>query len=94
MNFSTTISPSDRNRIESNGRIQTLYILVDDLEKEEAFGVYEEFGFEDREFVWEHIGGNKGDFKFKKFREKEVREYSVTIRWRGLFDHSADFLRE
>ena len=37
------------------------YILVDDLDKDEAYVLYEHFGFEDRELVWDYIGGKVGD---------------------------------
>ena len=49
--------------VYSNARLEgrAKYILVDDLGKEEAFKVYEGFGFEDKEFVWEYIGGKVGD---------------------------------
>ena len=51
------------------------YVLVDDLNKEEAFEVYEKFGFEDKELVWDYIGGKLGDmvklFERKKRGEKE-----------------------
>ena len=49
--------------IYSNARLEgrAKYVLVDDLSKEEAFKVYKEFGFEDRELVWDYIGGKVGD---------------------------------
>ncbi len=49
--------------VYSNARLEgrARYILVDDLSKKEAFSVYKEFGFEDKEFVWEYIGGKIGD---------------------------------
>jgi len=50
------------------------YLLVDDLKKETAFRVYEEFGFEDKELVWEYIGGKIGDM-VSLFEEKK-RGYS------------------
>ena len=56
------------------------YLLVDDLGEEEAFRVYEEFGFENRELVWGYIGGKIGDmvslFEEKKrgYSEKEALE--------------------
>ena len=37
------------------------YILIDDLDKEKAFEVYEKFGFTDKDQVWETIGGKLGD---------------------------------
>ena len=47
----------------SNARLEgrAKYILVDDLQKDEAFKVYEEFGFEDKDLVWEYIEGKFGD---------------------------------
>ncbi len=49
--------------VYSNARLEgrARYVLVDDLQKEEAFRVYEEFGFEDKELVWDYIGGKVGD---------------------------------
>ena len=43
--------------VYSNARLEgrAKYILVDDLAKEEAFRVYEGFGFENKEFVWDYI---------------------------------------
>ena len=46
------------------------YLLVDDLDKREAFRVYEEFGFEDKELVWDYIGGKIGDM-VKLFEKKK-----------------------
>ena len=63
-------------RLEGRAR----YLLVDDLRKEESFRVYEEFGFEDKELVWDYIGGKLGDmvilFEEKKrgYGEKEALE--------------------
>lgn len=37
------------------------YILVDDLAREEAFKVYEMFGFKDKGLVWDYIMGKFGD---------------------------------
>jgi AAA+ ATPase superfamily predicted ATPase len=54
------------------------YILIDDLDKDSAFEVYERFGFEEKDLVWEYIGGKVGDmvslFEEKKrgFSEKEA----------------------
>jgi len=49
--------------VYSNARLEgrSKYLLVDDLDKEEAFRVYEGFGFEDKELVWDYIGGKVGD---------------------------------
>ncbi len=66
--------------IYSNARLEgrAEYLLVDDLGREDAFKVYEEFGFEDKEIVWEYIGGKIGDivrlFERKKqgYREQEA----------------------
>ena len=54
------------------------YFLVDDLEKETAFRVYEEFGFKNKDVVWNYVGGKIGDmvslFEEKKrgYGEKEA----------------------
>ncbi len=49
--------------IYSNARLEgrANYILVDDLQKEEAFKLYEKFGFENKNLVWNYIGGKVGD---------------------------------
>ena len=63
--------------VYSNARLEgrARYILVDDLGKEEAFKVYEGFGFEEREIVWDYIGGKLGDmiilYEWKKQRYRE-----------------------
>ena len=63
--------------IYSNARLEgrAKYILVDDLGKEEAFRVYEGFRFEERELVWDYIGGKLGDmiilYEWKKQRYRE-----------------------
>ena len=54
-------------RLEGRSR----YILVDDLNKEEAFEVYEEFGFKNKELVWEYIGGKLGDMVRLYERKKQ-----------------------
>ena len=54
------------------------YFLVDDLEKETAFRVHEEFGFKNKDAVWNYVGGKIGDmvslFEEKKrgYGEKEA----------------------
>ena len=68
--------------VYSNARLEgrAKYLLVDDLDKEEAYRVYEGFGFEDKELVWDYIGGKIGDmvslFEEKKrgLSEKEALE--------------------
>jgi AAA+ ATPase superfamily predicted ATPase len=62
--------------VYNNARLEgrAKYLLVDDLEKEIAFRVYEEFGFEDKPLVWEYIGGKIGDM-VSLFEEKK-RGYS------------------
>jgi len=68
--------------VYSNARLEgrAKYLLVDDLDKEEADRVYEGFGFEDKELVWDYIGGKIGDmvslFEEKKrgLSEKEALE--------------------
>ena len=68
------------------------YLLVDDLAKEDAFRVYGEFGFEEKELVWEYVGGKIGDmvslFEEKKqgYSEKEalgrmLRDEVAKLEW-------------
>jgi AAA+ ATPase superfamily predicted ATPase len=59
------------NNARLDGRAE--YLLVDDLERERAFEVYEEFGFMEKELVWEYIGGKIGDMI--KLFEKKKRGY-------------------
>jgi AAA+ ATPase superfamily predicted ATPase len=62
--------------VYSNARLEgrAEYILVDDLGEEEAFKVYKEFGFEEKEKIWEYIGGKIGDMI--KLFERKKRGYS------------------
>jgi len=62
--------------VYSNARLQgrAKYLLVDDLNKEEAFRVYSVFGFENEELVWDCIGGKVGDM-VSLFEERK-RGYS------------------
>ena len=65
--------------IYSNARLEgrAKYILVDDLPKDEAFKLYDGFGFNDKELVWDWIGGKVGDMirlyekKKQGYREEE-----------------------
>ncbi len=67
--------------VYSNARLEgrAKYLLVDDLSKEDAFRIYEEFGFEDKELIWDYIGGKIGDIvglheEKKRYPEKEALE--------------------
>ena len=65
--------------IYSNARLEgrAKYILVDDLPKDDAFKLYEGFGFNDKDLVWDWIGGKVGDMirlyekKKQGYREQE-----------------------
>ncbi len=65
--------------VYTNARLEgrSRYILVDDLDKETAFRVYEEFGFEEKELVWKYIRGKLGDmvilYEWKKQGYKEEK---------------------
>ncbi len=50
-------------KIYNNARLEgrSEYLLVDDLDREEAFKVYKGFGFNDKELIWDYIGGKLGD---------------------------------
>jgi len=80
--------------VYSNVRLEgrAKYLLVDDLGKESAFRMYEEFGFKDKELVWDYIGGKVGDmvmlFEEKKqgYSEREALErmledQTARLRW-------------
>ncbi len=66
--------------VYANARLEgrAEYVLVDDLNKEEAFEVYEGFRFEEKDLVWDYIGGKLGDmirlFERKKqgYPEREI----------------------
>jgi AAA+ ATPase superfamily predicted ATPase len=60
------------NNARLEGRAE--YILVDDLDKDSAIRVYEEFGLEDKKLVWDYIGGKIGDMI--KLFERKKRGYS------------------
>ncbi len=59
--------------VYSNARLdgRAEYVLVDDLDKEEAFKVYEGFGFKKKELVWDYVGGRLGDM-IKLFERKKI----------------------
>ncbi len=73
--------------VYSNARLEgrAKYLLIDDLGKEEAFKVYEKLGFEDKELVWDYIGGKFGDIislyeeKKQGYSEKEALNNMVKI---------------
>ena len=72
--------------VYSNARLEgrAEYILVDDLGKEDALEVYEEFGFIEKDLVWEYIGGKFGDmiklFERKKRGEEESKALSGMLK--------------
>ncbi len=92
-------------QIYSNARLEgrAKYMLVDDLPKEEAFKAYEAFGFEDKELVWEYIGGKLGDMvslfeeKRRGYPEKEALRRmlgSETARLRDFLEAVEDGERD
>jgi len=58
--------------IYSNARLEgrAKYILVDDLDKDDAYNLYEGFGFEDKDLIWNWIGGKVGDM-VRLYEEKK-----------------------
>jgi AAA+ ATPase superfamily predicted ATPase len=76
----------------SNARLEgrAEYLLVDDLDKEEAFKAYEEFGFEGKEKIWNFIGGKLGDMirLFEKKKRGCSEEEALNIM---LKDETAKF---
>ncbi len=79
--------------VYSNARLEgrAEYILVDDLDKESAFRVYEEFGFEDKELVWDYIGGKFGDII--KLFERKKRGFKEEIALKGMLKDTAGKLK-
>ncbi len=59
--------------IYTNARLEgrAKYLLVDDLDKNRALKVYEEFNFQNKELIWEYIGGKFGDI-LNLFEEKKI----------------------
>ena len=72
--------------VYSNARLEgrAEYLLIDDFDKEEAFRVYEEFGFKDKELVWEYIGGKIGDMV--RLFEKKKRGYEERDALKRMLD--------
>ncbi len=74
-------------KIYSNARLEgrARYVLVDDLDRERAYKVYEELGIEDKELVWNYVGGKFGDilgvlsYKRRGYSEREAVEEMVRI---------------
>ena len=62
--------------VYNNARLQgrAKYLLVDDLCREEAFRVYDRFGFREKDVIWEYIGGKIGDMV--RLYEKRKQGYS------------------
>ncbi len=87
--------------IYSNARLEgrARYILVDDLGKEEAFRVYEAFGFEEKELIWDYLGGKLGDmvalFEEKKGGATEEEGLRLLLRSEvGRLEWMLDLLEE
>ena len=49
--------------IQGNARLEgrSQYFKVDDIDKELSLQVYDKFGFQNKELVWDYIGGKFGD---------------------------------
>jgi len=65
---------------------------VDDLGKEEAFRMYETFGFEDKELIWDYIGGKIGDM-VSLFEEKK-RGYGEREALKRMLDDEVASLKD
>ena len=82
------------NNARLEGRIG--YVLVDDLDKERAFEIYDKFVFKSKEIVWEYIGGKLGDMirlyegKKQGFSEEEALE----IMYKDTLARISDFLEK
>ncbi len=80
------------NNARLEGRAE--YLLVDDLDKKEAFRVYEEFGFEDKELVWDYIGGKIGDMVrlFEKKKRGLSEKEALNMMFKDEMSRLKDFL--
>ena len=58
--------------VYSNARLEgrAEYILVDDLDREHALVMYEKFGFKEKDFIFEYLGGKIGDI-IRLFEKKK-----------------------
>ncbi len=59
------------------GRAQ--YLLIDDLQKEKAYEVYEKFGFQEKDYLWEWIGGKIGDMVML-YEKKQILSEKEAVR--------------
>ena len=75
--------------IYSNARLEgrAKYILVDDLPKDDAFKLYDGFGFNDKELVWDWIGGKVGDMV--RLYEEKKQGYSEEEGLRNMLKDEA-----
>ena len=87
--------------IYSNAKLQgrARYVLVDDLEKEEAFKVYEMFGFKNKELIWDYIGGKLSDmvilYEWKKQGTREEEALKEMLKSEvGRFEWMINLLEE
>ncbi|NPA53488.1 MAG: AAA family ATPase [Aquificae bacterium] len=80
--------------VYSNARLEgrAEYILIDDLEKNKAFEIYEAFGFEDKLLVWDYIGGKIGDMV--RLFEKKKQGYNEREALEGLLEDTINKLRD
>ena len=80
--------------IYSNARLEgrAKYILVDDLSRDEAYKLYEGFGFEDEELVWDWIGGKVGDMV--RLYEEKKQGYSEEEGLRNMLKDEVGRLKD
>ena len=75
--------------IYSNARLEgrAKYILVDELSRDEAYKLYDGFGFNDKELVWDWIGGKVGDMV--RLYEEKKQGYSEEEGLRNMLKDEA-----
>ncbi len=72
--------------VYSNARLEgrVRYLLIDDLAQEEAFNMYNNFGFEKKSFIWDYIGGKIGDmvilYEWKKQGYEEEKSLEEMLK--------------
>ena len=57
------------------------YLLIDDLDQERAFSMYDEFGFRNKKLVWSCIGGKIGDITRLKVELNLGKNEAQGLEW-------------
>jgi AAA+ ATPase superfamily predicted ATPase len=80
--------------VYNNARLEgrSDYILVDDLDRERAYDMYDRFGFREKDVIWEYIGGKIGDMV--RLYEKRKQGYSEREGIERMFEDTMGKIRD